>query len=239
MPDEEFSFRSLIKPGQGARAGMEKEVANRAANESMVPGQWYSGEGEMLKSHGVYFGGRELPDQYAHLQGPMTHCHLNALQACEAEPSLRYFTGLYAVNYDITHHSWCVDENDEVVEVTYITKQTEGMVMGEHPYGFDGPLVPSSLGWLPPAAWAYVGLEFDVSFVRQWYDTTGLLPLLELKGMAPDFIVAKPFLKPYKTSGCAIPTEQDMDAYHLWAEPPPHEDPDDEEGWDDDDEDDA
>jgi hypothetical protein len=119
------------------------------------------------------------------------------------------------------------------------------MAMGERPYGEDGPLVPSSLGWLPPPTWAYVGLEFDVSFVRQWYDTIGLLPLLELKGNAPDVIAAKPFLKPYKTGGFASPTEQEVDAYHIWTAErtrAPWADgdvDDDEEGWDDDDEDDA
>lgn len=220
-------------------AGVKKEVENRAAHEQMVPGQWYSGPGEMLKMHATYFNGRELPDQYKQLQGQPTRCHLNALHACEQDPELRYFTGLYAVNYDITHHSWCVDAEGQVVEVTYPTENPGPHArMGSRPYGEDGPVVPTSLGWVPPNAWAYVGLEFDVSFVRQWYDQTGLLPLLEMKGHATDAIVAKPFLKPYKASGFAIATDEEMDAYHLWSRPvwdgDPEDDADDE-GWDDDD----
>jgi hypothetical protein len=235
LPDDEFSFRSLIKPGAGAKAGMEKEVANRAAHEQMVPGQWYSGVGEMLKSHGTYFPGRELPDQYEHLVGEEEHCHMNALLACEQDPTLRYFTGWYAVNYDITHHSWCVDPDGEVVEVTYGTKQPEpGTVMGSRPGGTGTPIVATRLGWMPPSTWSYVGLEFDASFVRRWYDATGLLPLLELKGHTTDTIAAKPFIKPYKVSGYELPTEQEIEDYTLSAESA-WDDLEPDEGWSDDD----
>jgi hypothetical protein len=201
----DFKFADLIKPGEGAKAALEKEVARQAELEKFTPGQWYGGQAEMLKAHGTYFRGRVLPDQYDDVKGEMTQCHVNALTACEAHPELRYFTGLYAVGISITHHSWCVDPDGEVVEVTYPTKGPEaGGVIADHQHR------PTNLGWLPPPSWAYIGLEFDASFIRAWYDRTGSLPLLY--DLPPEL---RPFAfgKPYSPRGFAMPTQAQMDAW--------------------------
>lgn len=212
MPDESFSFRDLIKPGQGAKAALEKEVERRAKMEKYTPGRWYGGLGEMLKAHGTYFTGSVLPDEYDDVVGQMTLCHQNTLDACEARPELRYFTGLYSVGPKIAEHSWAVDPDGKVIEVTYPTKgeDTKIMRLPEYPHGEEGPAVRGSLGWTPPSTWAYVGLEFDTSFVRRWFDQTQLLPLLNGHDDMPG-VGVRPFLKAYSPRGFSIPDDIEME----------------------------
>lgn len=210
---DNINFRDLIKPGEGAMAAMQKEIARRAEAEKYTPGRWYGGIGEMLKAHGTYFTTASLPEQYADSQGEMTQCHTNALEACERHPELRYFTGLYAVGVTIHEHSWCVDPDGNVIEVTYPLDTKPGMRMAEYAGGPNMPPRPGSLGWLPPSTWVYCGLEFDTGFVRRWYDQTTLLPLLNGHSDVPEGLGSRPFLKGYKREGFAIPDDIEMETY--------------------------
>lgn len=217
---QDIKFSDLIKPGEGAMAAMKKEVGARAKAERFREGRWYGGLGEILKAHGTYFTGSELPAQYDDVQGPMGKCHINALEACEAHPELRYFTGLYAAGPRITDHSWCVDPDGKVVEVTFPTKgpDTKTMRLAEYPEGEEGRPVRGTLGWTPPHTWAYCGLEFDASFVRRWVDEIQCWPLLAVDRSEPDFIARCPFVKPYSPRGYALPSEAEMDAHRLQVE---------------------
>lgn len=208
-PDEDFSFRSLLKPGEGAVKAIERHVATLTERERFTPGQWYGGKGELLKTHGVYFKGQPLPEQYARLRGEPTRCHVNALVACEQEPTLRYFTGLYAAGPDITDHSWCVAPEGGVVELTFPTDARPGARLGRQDEM--GRTYISTLGWTPPETWGYVGLEFDVEFVRRFYDETKCLPLLDL----PPAFANQPYLKAYTPKGFALPTDEQMEAWEA------------------------
>lgn len=210
---ENISFRDLIKPGEGAMSAMKKEIDRRAKQEQFTPGRWYGGMGEMLKAHGTYFTTASLPEKYADALGEPTQCHTNALEACERHPELRYFTGLYAVGVSIAEHSWCVDPDGNVIEVTYPITADPSARMAEYPYGKEGPARPGSLGWLPPSTWVYCGLEFDAGFVRRWYDQTSVLPLFYPDTDIPAGITERPYLKAYKPSGFSIPDDIEMETY--------------------------
>lgn len=175
--DESFSFATAIAPGLGNRHALVKDLALRQAREraSSPPRSWlYYGIGDYMLAHGKSYGGRVLPDAYEHLRGPETECHPNSIRAAQQDRSLRYFTGFYLVGLRAGHHSWCMDAENNVVEVTYPTKDVEpGTITSEVP---GGPGVP----WLPPAHWAYFGLEFNVDFVQALLDHYGFyLPILD------------------------------------------------------------
>lgn len=156
-------FGDMLKPGDAARIALRKELEVRKAN-------WrfhtvYKGQGDLLLRHGTFFGGRELPDYWEHLRGERNKCHMNALAAVQQDSSLRYFTGLYQVGRVATDHSWAVDENGEVVEVTFPDREDPAGTML-----LDGHAIP----WLPPAHWAYVGVELCREMVEWLVDYQGL-----------------------------------------------------------------
>lgn len=176
-PDESFSFAGLIKPGTAHRHVLERQLQVQQARErERKPPEWrYAGESDYLLRHGQWFTGRALPDVYDDTVGAMTHCHINSLEACEAHPELRYFTGFYLVAKEVGVHSWCVAPDGGVVETTYPTKGVEpGAITVTMPGSPDG--VP----YLGPEHWSYFGLEFKASFVRALIAEYGLyLPVLD------------------------------------------------------------
>lgn len=175
--NEGFSFRDLIKPGEGARAAMEDELEMRHAREAMAhpKSHWlYTGPAGVVLIHGQFFTGSVLPVQYEGDVGPMTHCHLNAYMACKAHPELRYFTGYYLVAARVAEHSWCVDPDGRVVEVTFPTKNMVGAVVT--PEAGSDERTP----YMPPQFWSYYGLEFSVAFLDAVIDKFGpYLPVLD------------------------------------------------------------
>lgn len=175
----EFSFRDLIKPGDGAVLAMAREMSARViyeAAEPVKPGWLYTGPADMLKQHGETFRGEAMPEPYRGLIGTVRECHNNTLLACEAAPELRYFTGLYTVGRDVCEHSWAVTPGGTVVEVTY---PSFGIEPGTRVTNQDGST--SVLAWMPPEYWAYCGLEFDPAFVRAVIERYGIWwPITEL-----------------------------------------------------------
>ncbi len=167
----EFSFRSLVPPGAGAKQALAKHIAQLHLNESRRadPAWSYSGVGQLLLEHGTFFSGRELPDRWRHAAGSMGQCHHNSLEAALQEPELRYFTGLYMVGLRAIPHSWCVDD-EGLVELTYPTTVEAGQVACIADEFGRATGVP----WLPPNTWAYVGVEYDPAFVKEHADLRGL-----------------------------------------------------------------
>lgn len=176
---EGFSFRDLVKPGAGAAQAIKShlELGRHKELRQPVPAGWYyAGPSGLLLSHGRPFEGAVTPEPYRHLIGTPTLCHNNTLAACQADPTLRFFTGYYTVGRMMCQHSWAMMPDDTVVELTYPT-------FGVHPDARmadtpeDGP---SELGWMPPQFWAYFGLEFKVPFIEALIERYGLYwPLLE------------------------------------------------------------
>ena len=202
----EFKFSDIIKPGQAAQQVARREMEARAGRHRYPPpGKWYGSVAEMVLKHGEMFGGRVLPDAYADVQGPLTHCHINALAAAQAHPELRLFTGYYVVGLEVSEHSWCVAPDGGVVETTYPTVTEPGAMTTSGP---GGPKVP----WMPPQHWAYFGLEFDPAFVAAFEERTGCLPVL----FADDEPLFKPWVeraleKPYSKAGFKLPTENEVE----------------------------
>lgn len=198
MPSE-FSFSSLIKPGDGARHAIEREINVRVARESvnMEPEWIYSGPSSYLKQHGQYFPGVVLPDEYDHLFGPPMKCHVNTLTACADEPTLRYFTGVYTAGRTVCDHSWCVDPAGNVVEVTYPSKGVEGARMTRHE-----DMGVSDFEWMPPQHWYYFGLEFKPEFIGALVEEYGLyLPVLTDGNPYTEDMLSTP----YSVDGWPIP----------------------------------
>lgn len=168
MTDDDFSFSSLIKPGTGSRQSMERELAQRKANDDKrwrwEPGYVYTGTADLLLRHGQFFTGRRQPEQWAHLQGEEQRCFLNALEAAEAEPSLRYFQGLYLAGTVPCAHAWLVDSDDLVVEVTF---STTGVENGKR-FGLLHATSGTTIPYLAAERWCYCGVEFDPAWAREW-----------------------------------------------------------------------
>jgi hypothetical protein len=206
MPDEDFTFASLIKPGQGTRQTMERELHRRKALDDQVyrwePGYVYSGAADLLLRHGRFFTGRQLPDQYE--QAERQRCFLNALELAEAHPELHYYQGWYLVGTTALAHAWCVDD-EGVIEVTFDTM----------PVTTDGQWVAitdnrgGKIPWLPPEHWSYCGVEFDPAFVRTLVEDHDECSALDPRRQDPaahgepfDDVI---FRHPYSRAGVPLP----------------------------------
>jgi len=178
MKEQEFSFSSLIKPGEGTKQAIERELELRAARERKRPWKksWlYRGPASLLLNHGAYMPGALRPPEYDHLRGEEQHCHHNALGACLEDDSLRYFTGLYLVGNKVSEHSWCVTQGNVVVEVTFAmpSEIETGAMVAETETG-----QPSNY-YMGPDHWAYWGVEFTTEFVARFLDVQDWLPILD------------------------------------------------------------
>lgn len=213
----EFSFASLVKPGEGAMRALRQHLEARQARDvkGKMPHWVYSGPSDLLVKHGTFFTGRELPDQWEHLRGPEQNCHENALAAAEAEPSLRYFTGLYLISGAPNPHSWCVDADGGLLELTIpgADRRGERPMTAKVAGGARSPM-------LTPPHWVYVGVEYDTAFVRAHADERGLPILDPTWTEGPDgglelgcYLDSEdlPMLAtPYSPSGFTIPPQPDL-----------------------------
>lgn len=178
----DFSFASLIPAGSGSRSALQRQVELNRDREQARPrkGYRYHGANDLLAAHGTYFNGRELPDKWRDLIGPEQRCHVNASNAALATPELRYFTGFYMCGGTALHHSWCVDEDGGVVELTLRdTKSNEETGTPRNTWVFravDGGM--GRIPWVPPVHWAYVGVEYDAAFAVKHGEIRGL-PILD------------------------------------------------------------
>jgi hypothetical protein len=161
--------RDLVTPGSGAatRLTLERELEAWGARRRLGPDYVYRSGGHFLKAHGSYYQGRELPDEYEHLVGVNRHCFLNTLNAVLADSTLRYVEGVYSTGGShFTNHAWAIDADNQVVELTYPTRDLEDK--------FDsrgGPI-------LTPEHWGYWGVILHPRLVQWTMDTIGM-PNLE------------------------------------------------------------
>lgn len=121
------------------------------------PDYHYKGTGDFLLQHGVFYTGRQLPDQYQALKGPEGTCYESALAAALADPSLRYVEGVYSVvGEDFKGHAWCIDQEGLVVEVTQPTDpETLSKAFSRR----------TRLPYLSVERWGYFGTVFPVEYV--------------------------------------------------------------------------
>lgn len=166
-------FDGLIKPGEGGVAAMRLELQRRRDSEyarRFDGGYVYRGGADLCLRHGQSFTGRVTPEKWRHLQGENGRCYINALDAAEADPSLRYFEGYYSWGKGhFTSHGWVVDD-EGVVELSVETWAIHD----------EGVHDKSGAKILPVGVWTYWGVEFDPALIR-WHMDDGPreLPMLD------------------------------------------------------------
>jgi hypothetical protein len=164
---DELGDSAVLKPGGGAKVALQRELELWRDERALGQGYVYKSGGDLLLKHGHYYQGRELPDQYAHLQGEIRRCFFNAVEAAKADPSLRYCEGVYSTGgTHFTNHGWCIAPDGGVVELTYPTRDLEGQLDS-----LGGPI-------LPPEHWAYHGVIVTVG-LAEWHMRNIGLPMLE------------------------------------------------------------
>lgn len=131
----------------------------------------YEGGADLLLRHGGFYTGRELPEAYLEHKGVPGRCFLNALEAAQADPTLRYCEGVYAIgDSHYTPHAWCLDPDGNLLEVSLSTKPDE---IAKGVRSLDG-----RLPMLGIEHWGYYGAVFHVEFVAEVFkaqDAAGLL----------------------------------------------------------------
>lgn len=159
----------VLKPGDGARMAVTRELEVRRKRWTRSD-HHYRGVGDFLLQHGTFWNGRQIPAQYEPLTGPMASCYQNALEAAEADPTLRYVEGVYAViGQDFHGHAWCLDADDQVVEVTVPTEPETVARM----------VTTNGTPYLPVERWGYFGAVINTAYVRAHRNA-----LMEVNGLA-------------------------------------------------------
>jgi hypothetical protein len=164
-----FKFSDLIKPGEGARLALESELRRRRDAWSR-PGYLYRGAGDFLLQHGRYYGQpiRFADDDWyqglAGNGGPYGTCFANAVEYAE-QFGVRYCEGVYSMVGAFQAHAWCLNDADEVIEVTHLDYVARGQRPGDL-YGHE---------WQPAERWGYYGVTFRPEFVRWHAENPGLL----------------------------------------------------------------
>lgn len=164
MSSAEFSFSSLLKPGQASQVAITRQLELVRSQRTARPGHAYSGAADLLLRHGQRFAGRPLPDTFS--QGPPGRCFLNTLGAAEAG-GVRYFEGVYLIAGAPKQHAWGIAPDGGVVEFTFNTVYQPGLRILHDSK-------TSAVPWITPEHWAYCGVEWDTTFVRAHLDAIAL-----------------------------------------------------------------
>lgn len=132
----------------------------------------YRSAGDLLLQHGKFYSGRQLPDQYAHHKGIPNQCFVNAMTACERDPTLLYVEGVYTVGRGhYTPHAWCLDPAGKLLEVTLPTDDETLAVARDFETGRPFP---------PLEQWGYWGAVFHPEYVRAiWEGQDGHVGILD------------------------------------------------------------
>lgn len=164
-------FDSLIgSPVERQEAILRKALeARRDAWRHAAKGYLYRGGGDYLLRHGQFFSGEQLPADLEHLKGPEGRCFENVLGVCEADPSIRYFEGVYGIgSAHYTPHAWGVTQDGHLLEFTF---PTDPAVLSQ------GLEFRSKQPVLPLEHWGYWGVEFNPAFVlAYWIAHNGYVP---------------------------------------------------------------
>lgn len=157
-------FDAIPTAAERQKAVLQRALqARRSAWAHADKGYLYLGGGDLLLRHGQFFSGEELPSQYAQYYGAEGRCFENTLDACEADPTIRYYEGVYAIGSGhYTPHAWGVTPDGHLLEFTMPT-DPEMIALGlEH---------RTKLPMLSVESWGYWGVEFNATFVRAYWDS--------------------------------------------------------------------
>jgi hypothetical protein len=128
----------------------------------------YRGSADMILQHGRFFSGRAIPEKYVPLRGAPQNCFGNATLACEQDPELRYFLGVYTTGFGTPSlHAWAVAPDNGVVELTLPTLPDELAIA--HSADLHMP-------FLAPEHWGYYGVQFRVELMRAYLKMTDGFP---------------------------------------------------------------
>lgn len=152
-------FDTIASPAERQEKIIRKALELRRSQWSH-DGYLYQGAADLLLRHGKFYSGRRLPDQYVPLLGAESACFQNAMEACEADSSLRYVEGVYTTSHGhYTPHAWCIDPAGQLLEVTVPTDpETLAVLIHSH----------TKLPYLGIEHWGYWGAEFDAGFVTAY-----------------------------------------------------------------------
>lgn len=151
----------LLTPQQRQETVMRKALEIRVSFWS--GDHLYQSGGDLLLKHGRFWSGRKLPEQYATLRGPEGRCFENTMDACLADPTLRYVEGVYAIGQShYTPHAWAIDVDDNMLELTLPTTDDEIA---------RGIELTTGLPVMAPEHWGYWGAVFHPDFVRAVWET--------------------------------------------------------------------
>lgn len=164
-------FGGILKAGDGARVAAERELHRRVEVWGMSPAMAYRGPADFILQHGRYFPGRETPPQYEHLRGPLQHCFINTLQACQQTPELTYTEGVYLVRGVPEAHAWATDPDGLPVELTFPTDRD---ILAISHGGTREGYTPR-MSYQPTEHWAYYGVQFPhIGFVGDYLERFAL-----------------------------------------------------------------
>lgn len=149
-------FGGLLKPGEAGVLALRRELERRRETWTKGAPYVYRGGADLCLRFGQSFHGRVTPERYRHLTGTNGRCYVNALEACEQDPTLRYFEGYYTWGRGhFTSHGFCVDD-EGVVELSVET------------WALDNFLSSTGAPIMPVETWTYWGVEFSPRLVR-WH----------------------------------------------------------------------
>lgn len=134
-------------------------------------GYLYRGGGDFLLQHGILKAGRAIPERFAHHVGGESECFQNAWRAAKAEPDLRYCEGVWLNHHGSVCHAWCLDPDDEVVEVTWPTRPEDGLD------DFSDAVMRMAL--VRPERLAYFGAVFTTDLIDWFVETYGEVCLFD------------------------------------------------------------
>ena len=156
----------LGDPAERARASFTKDFELQRSRWQPLDDDpfVYRGGFDLVLKHGEFYMGRKLPDQYAHLFGVESACFFNALEAVQADPTLKYCEGWATTGYgEPNHHAWAIAPDGGVLDLTWHTD------IEWSPYAAPG------ITTLPPDRWSYYGVILHPDLVQELLDLTGEL----------------------------------------------------------------
>lgn len=165
MPDDVFA---ALRGVHTQTIALKRDLEVRASRWTR-PGYHYQGSADLFLKHGTFFTGRQLPDKYVGDVGNEGECFSNALAAAKKYPELRYFEGVYSSHGAFTSHAWCVDQDDQMVELTWPTSEDRREIYRDR----------SGMGIIHPERMAYVGVELQPELIDWFGDTYGEMCLFD------------------------------------------------------------
>lgn len=150
-----FGGVDLGTPATRNEHALKRELELRRKREPASGfGKVYRNGADLMLTHGEFYPGQLLPEQYHHLAGPLGQCYWNCAAAAEADPTLRYCEGIVASGGGrFLSHAWCLAPDDGVLDLTWVD------AVGHTDAQTHLPI-------LPHEHWGYFGVIFQPELVR-------------------------------------------------------------------------